>query len=263
MELEHQLNDLRAGRGVEVAGRLVGEQDRGLDDEGAGKRNALLLAARHLGGIVRPSVPSPTRASSASARSKASSRPASSSGTATFSSAVMFWIRWNDWKTMPTLRPRKRARASSSSAVRSSPATTILPESGRSSPAITISSVDLPDPDGPTIPTVSPEPILTLSPRRTWTFAAPEPRSQVNIFDQDGVMRHEQRLQDRTFQAGRTSEIWRGAFRDQSRFLRCGGNDCVSPAMARWRVGGDGRGSSRSATASRPATSCLQQRPFR
>ena len=42
--------------------------------------------------------------------------PASSSGTATFSSAVMVGIRWNDWNTMPMLRPRNRASASSSSA---------------------------------------------------------------------------------------------------------------------------------------------------
>ena len=57
---------------------------------------------------------------------------------------------------MPTWRPRKRASASSSSAHRSSPATRTVPLSGRSSPAITISSVDLPEPDGPTRPNASP-----------------------------------------------------------------------------------------------------------
>ena len=50
---------------------------------------------------------------------------------------------------MPTLRPRKRASASSSSPVRSSPATTIEPVSVRSSPARTISSVVFPEPEGP------------------------------------------------------------------------------------------------------------------
>ncbi len=35
-----------AGRRVEAAGRLVGEQDRRFGDEGAGQRDALLLAAR-------------------------------------------------------------------------------------------------------------------------------------------------------------------------------------------------------------------------
>ena len=37
-------------RGVEVAGRLVGEQDRRLAGEGAGDRDALLLTARELAG---------------------------------------------------------------------------------------------------------------------------------------------------------------------------------------------------------------------
>ena len=35
----------------------------------------------------------------------------------------MVGIRWKDWNTMPTLRPRKRASASSSSVLRFSPAT--------------------------------------------------------------------------------------------------------------------------------------------
>ena len=50
---------------------------------------------------------------------------------------------------MPIVRPRKRASPSSSSAPRSWPATWTVPLSGRSSPASVISSVDLPEPDGP------------------------------------------------------------------------------------------------------------------
>ncbi len=38
--------------GVEVAGRLVGEDQLGLGDEGAGDRDALLLAARELAGAM-------------------------------------------------------------------------------------------------------------------------------------------------------------------------------------------------------------------
>ena len=82
--------------------------------------------------------------------------PASSSGKATFSRAVMVGTRWKDWKTMPIWRPRKTASPSSSSAPRSWPATLTSPESGRSSPAIVISSVDLPEPEGPTRPVASP-----------------------------------------------------------------------------------------------------------
>src|SRR4029079_18665975 len=87
----------------------------------------------------------------------------------------MVGIRWKDWKTIPILRPRKRASASSSSPVRLSPATVTVPVSGRSSPAMTIRSVDLPDPDAPTIPTASPRPILRSMSLRIWTRAAPRP----------------------------------------------------------------------------------------
>ena len=45
-------DDLGAGVAVEVAGRLVGEDERRLGDERAGDRDALLLAARQLGRLV-------------------------------------------------------------------------------------------------------------------------------------------------------------------------------------------------------------------
>ena len=45
-------HDLLAGLGVEVAGGLVGQQDRGLHDQGAGDGHALALAAGELVGPV-------------------------------------------------------------------------------------------------------------------------------------------------------------------------------------------------------------------
>ena len=51
-----QLQDLAAGRRVEVARRLVREDDARLRDERAGDRDALLLAAGELGRPVRPPV---------------------------------------------------------------------------------------------------------------------------------------------------------------------------------------------------------------
>ncbi len=45
-------HDFLAGFGVEVAGRLVGEDDGGLTDEGAGDGDALALAAGHFVGLV-------------------------------------------------------------------------------------------------------------------------------------------------------------------------------------------------------------------
>src|SRR3954468_16972511 len=77
---------------------------------------------------------------------------------------------------MPMRRPRKRASASSPSCARSVPSTTTRPESGRSSPAMVMSSVDLPEPDGPTRPTASPRAMVSEIPFRIWTRAAPRPR---------------------------------------------------------------------------------------
>ena len=103
---------LLAGRLVEIAGRLVGDQDGGIGRERAGDRDALLLAAGELRRIVRQPVARgrPPRARARRDRTRRRS-PASSSGTATFSSAVMVGMRWNDWNTMPMWRPRNRARA--------------------------------------------------------------------------------------------------------------------------------------------------------
>ena len=158
---EQQIDDLPAGGLVEIAGRLVGDQDRRAGRQRAGERHALLLAARQLGRIMAAAARQarPPQARRARARA-ASATPASSSGTATFSSAVMVGIRWNDWNTMPTLRPRKRASASSSSAPKVLAGDRHRAGIGRSRPAMTISSVDLPDPEGPTRPTASPRPIL-------------------------------------------------------------------------------------------------------
>src|SRR4029077_14212111 len=97
-----------------------------------------------------------TPASVCMAVSRASARPASSSGSMTFSSAVSAGSRWKDWNTNPPRCARRRARPSSSSFVRSSPARSTRPRVGRSSPASRASSVDLPAPDGPVTATDSP-----------------------------------------------------------------------------------------------------------
>ena len=49
---QKQLDDPGAGGGVEVSGRLVGEQDPRIIDKGAGDRHALLFPAAELGGKV-------------------------------------------------------------------------------------------------------------------------------------------------------------------------------------------------------------------
>src|SRR5215218_848933 len=86
-----------------------------------------------------------------------------------------------DWNTMPTCRPRNRARASSSRALKGVPLTTTSPLSGRSSPAITISKVDLPEPDGPIRPIASPGATRKLTSFRMCTRAAPEPSDRLTF----------------------------------------------------------------------------------
>ena len=115
---EHQVDDVAAGLAVEIAGRLVGQQQPRRDDEGAGQRHPLLLAAGELAGIVGRGDGRARRTPSSRRRvAEGVAAPASSSGTATFSSAVMVGIRWKSWNTMPTRSRRNSASPSSSSAV--------------------------------------------------------------------------------------------------------------------------------------------------
>ena len=138
-QIEHHVDDRAPGRLVEIAGRLVGDQERGPRHKRAGQRHALLLAARQLRGIVSEAVARdpPARVRPARVRSRRST-PASSSGAATFSCAVMVGIRWKDWNTMPIRAPRNRARASSFRSPSLTPSISTSPLSGRSSPAMII-----------------------------------------------------------------------------------------------------------------------------
>src|ERR1019366_6423318 len=82
---------------------------------------------------------------------------------------------------MPTWRPRKRASASSSRALKGVPLTTTSPLSGRSSPAITISKVDLPEPDGPIRPIASPDATRRLISLGMGGGAAPAPSERLTF----------------------------------------------------------------------------------
>src|SRR5690606_865567 len=90
------------------------------------------------------------------AGASASSSPRSSSGSITFSSAVREGNSWKFWNTKPTFSPRRRARPSSSSVDSSLPSSSTRPAVGTSRPAISDNRVLLPDPEAPTIATVSP-----------------------------------------------------------------------------------------------------------
>ena len=97
---------------VQVAGRLVGQDEQRVVGQGAGNRDALLLSAREaIGeGLQRSARPTASSSGCAGARRRAVSMPFSSSGRTTFSSTVSVGIRLKNWKTKPMFARRKRVR---------------------------------------------------------------------------------------------------------------------------------------------------------
>ena len=59
VQFHKHIEDVLAVLAVKVAGGLVGQDERRLSDEGAGKGHALLLAARKLHGIVVDAIRQP------------------------------------------------------------------------------------------------------------------------------------------------------------------------------------------------------------
>ena len=188
---EQQIDDLLAGGLVEIAGRLVGEQDRRIGRERARQRDALLLAAGELRRIVMQPFAEPDRGQLLlGARMRVGSRrrvraaprrsPARSwSGSGgTTGRRCRRCVHEN-----VQARPRPVA-------LKLVPSTTTSPLSGRSSPAMTMSSVDLPEPDGPIRPTALPEATRRLISFRICTRAAPEPSDRLTFARRDCVGAH-------------------------------------------------------------------------
>ena len=92
---------------------------------------------------------------------------ASRAGKATLSSAESPGNRWNSCMTSPTFAPRQRSRRPSDKAAMSVPDQTTRPRAGRSSPVITLTSVDFPDPEGPVTATCSPAAMCRVGSART------------------------------------------------------------------------------------------------
>ena len=113
----HEREDLGAGARVEVAGRLVGEDDLRPAGQGPGDGDALLLAAGELARAVRRAGRR-ARRSRRPGRATAWSglRPASVIGSVMFSSAVSVGIRLNAWKMKPIRSRRSSVSCLSSSA---------------------------------------------------------------------------------------------------------------------------------------------------
>src|SRR5262245_29136874 len=77
------------------------------------------------------------------------------------------------WNTTPTGLRRNRVSSASPAVVSSSPHTSTDPASARSTPEITLSSVDFPHPDGPTTATNSPRATESDTPMSASTLLAP------------------------------------------------------------------------------------------
>ena len=118
---------------VEVRGGLVGQEQRRIQGERPGDRDALLLPPLRSPGRCCIRSGRPTSSSSSSARGEHSRpfMPAASSGTMTFSIAVRLASRLKAWNTMPTVRLPVHRQPRASSAVTSTSPNAMRPEVGR------------------------------------------------------------------------------------------------------------------------------------
>ena len=104
-EFEQEVEDLAAGTGVEVAGRLVREEEDRIADQCAGDRDPLLLTAGQLGGKRLLAAGEADRVEQrAGAGVLVEAGRSGSSGAATLSTAVKAGRRWKRWKTKPIRR---------------------------------------------------------------------------------------------------------------------------------------------------------------
>ena len=137
------------GQFVELAGRLVGQHDRGsLASATARPARAASPPDRVEAGDGARGRSSPTASSSSAMRSR-STRPASCCASRTLPATVRWSTRLPLWNSTPIIRARSAARTRSGRRVIGSPAMRTWPPSGSSRPARQASSVDLPDPEGP------------------------------------------------------------------------------------------------------------------
>ena len=143
ISLEHRV----AGRLVEAAGRLVGEDQPRPGGERPADRHPLLLAAGELLGVAVEQPASPSRSASA-ARRPGSWRPASRAWKARLPETSRLGIRLNCWKTMPiAVAAQRRAAGVAEARPSGVPATATVPRSASSRPAARCRSVLLPLPE--------------------------------------------------------------------------------------------------------------------
>ena len=117
--------------------------------------------------------------------------PAITAGSVTFSSTLMPSSRLKNWNTMPMCRRRMIASSSSVLPTSDSPASDTSPSVGESSPAMMLSSVDFPQPDGPITATNSPGLTVKSTPRSARTGAPSDSKRLAQTAgDHDRSRRH-------------------------------------------------------------------------
>ena len=177
--MKQKLDDLAAGRLVKIAGRLVGHEDRRIRRDRARKRHALLLAAGELRRIVRQ----PAAKTDGDQLALGAAEGVVHAGQFERHGDILQRRHGRDEMEglkdnadMFAAKARQRVLAELAQIFAG---TDDRAGVGRSSPVITISSVDLPEPDGPSSATASPRPILRSMSRRMWTRAAPPPSDRL------------------------------------------------------------------------------------
>ena len=152
---EQQVHDLRAGGRIEVAGRLVGEDQRGRGRPARGRWRPAAArrrrAGRDSGRCGGRGRPPPARCGRARRRRSRPPAPAAPRHSPARSSSA---AGGRPGGRCRCARAAPRASASSSSAAKSSPATSTDPAVGRSSPERIAISDDLPEPEGPSSATL-------------------------------------------------------------------------------------------------------------
>jgi hypothetical protein len=172
-EAEEELEHRAPGLLVEVAGRLVGEQEPGPPQEGPAEGDPLQLAAGELLDRVRGA---PLEADPREERVRP--RLGGSAGVARDQGGdedvLERWgSRWKNWKTRPTWSRRSRVRSASESAPRGWPRRTTSPDVGASMPAARWRSVDFPEPLRPVTATTWPGASSPLASRTARSTAPP------------------------------------------------------------------------------------------
>ena len=167
-------------RGVERAGRLVGEDQLRLRSRSSARSRRAAAVRRRAGSAdAARTWPSPTASSASSAAAAPLRRPARrrrSSAARRFPSPSCAAAGCTPGTRSPSARERRSASASASSADDVVPGEAVRPDVGRSSRPTMCMNVDLPEPDGPITATNSPGSMVRSTPRSATTSSPPSMR---------------------------------------------------------------------------------------